>query len=212
MKGKDIADTIFPLGILYLVYKVVEGWGLFPTTETTRKTSECPRGEKYTRGFFGDCDTNYEATGLLQDTCTCISWKEPEEPTPTEPTPTEPTPTEPTPTEPTPTTCSWLDYINPLSPCFLKPAEPTPTPTEPTPTWCEQNNYPPPCVRPEEPPIQICTGADYSDPFSPCFTGITTPTEPTPCEPTFTPGPDLVDACAATGGSFIWLDCGWRCR
>lgn len=48
-------------GAIFLGYEVLKSQGLIKTEPptSTAVTPECPRGAKYTRGLFGDCDPNY---------------------------------------------------------------------------------------------------------------------------------------------------------
>ena len=40
---------------------------------STATSGACPRGTRYTRGFFGDCDPNYVASGWFDQYCDCLS-------------------------------------------------------------------------------------------------------------------------------------------
>lgn len=72
----QLADFILPAGLLYLGYKTLQGMGLINPVSpgvSTAITPECPRGAKYTRGYFGTCDPNYLSQGALwDDLCVCI--------------------------------------------------------------------------------------------------------------------------------------------
>ncbi len=62
-------------GALLLGYYILKSQGLIkeevPTSTAT--SPECPRGRKYTRGYFSECDPNYVDTGILTPECTCLS-------------------------------------------------------------------------------------------------------------------------------------------
>ncbi len=81
--NKELINIILPIVIVivlaYLLYVFLKSQGLvkesLPTS--TAVSPECPRGPKYTRGLFGDCDPNY-VTDPWENfasggTCKCLS-------------------------------------------------------------------------------------------------------------------------------------------
>jgi hypothetical protein len=74
-KGINWTNIILPVGAVFLGFEFLKSQGLIktaPPTSTT-VTPECPRGSKYSRGLFGDCDPNYLMCGWLQENCCCMS-------------------------------------------------------------------------------------------------------------------------------------------
>lgn len=71
--AKDVSKYIVPIGMLILGYYVLKSWGIISTPcDPSICTPLCPRGPKYSRGFFGDCDPNYMMCGWLQENCCCL--------------------------------------------------------------------------------------------------------------------------------------------
>jgi hypothetical protein len=74
--GKTITDLIFPIGAILLGYTLMNR--LFPaakeTATSTQVSGACPRGSKYSRGYFETCDPGYISAGnLFNDTCNCLT-------------------------------------------------------------------------------------------------------------------------------------------
>lgn len=70
----DISKYILPAGLLYLAWQFLRSQGLIskeiPLSSEISK--ECPKGQKYSRGIFGDCDPNYLSMGYFwDDICEC---------------------------------------------------------------------------------------------------------------------------------------------
>ncbi len=81
MKGfnlSDISSIILPAGILLIAYSAVQKVLTPDKPTSTAVSAECPRGPRYTRGLFMDCDPNYEIQSLTGDwlyggSCVCLS-------------------------------------------------------------------------------------------------------------------------------------------
>lgn len=71
---KDSLKTLIVYGGgLMIGYYILKSWGVITTPcDPAICTEQCPRGPKYSRGLFGDCDPNYVACEW--DTkCCCLS-------------------------------------------------------------------------------------------------------------------------------------------
>jgi hypothetical protein len=122
MKEFNLSDMILPAGLLYIIYKVGQNFGLIAEKKTvsTAVSGECPRGKNYSRGYFETCDPNYLSAGnLFNDTCDCMSDLKTVEPSKT-PIPTYPDPTQSPVNSPTTPIWDWLKGLLPGAP-------PTPT-------------------------------------------------------------------------------------
>lgn len=81
--GINWTSIILPVGAVFLGYEFLKSQGLIsPTVPTsTATTADCPRGQRYSRGYFGSCDPNYVDAGLkygwFSPTCECLTWTGP---------------------------------------------------------------------------------------------------------------------------------------
>lgn len=65
---------VVPVGALILGYYILESWGIIKTPcDPSICTPQCPRGPKYSRGWFGTCDPNYMMCGFLDGDCCCLN-------------------------------------------------------------------------------------------------------------------------------------------
>lgn len=81
--NKELTNVIIQITIVivvaYLIYLFLKSQGIigksYPTSSAASAT--CPRGPAYTRGFFGDCDPNYQLDTwdnfFAGGTCKCES-------------------------------------------------------------------------------------------------------------------------------------------
>jgi len=72
--GKKISDIAIDLLPLAAIYFLASSLGLLPGKgkESTAVSPECPRGTKYSRGYFQDCDVGYTRNqGIIDLTCIC---------------------------------------------------------------------------------------------------------------------------------------------
>ena len=74
----DTGTVILYGGGIILSYYVLKSWGVIGTPcDPSICTAQCPRGPKYCRGYFEDCDPGYLNTtfgcGFMQDSCDCIN-------------------------------------------------------------------------------------------------------------------------------------------
>lgn len=72
MAKTDTGSIILYGGGLILAYYVLKSWGIIQTScHPSICTPQCPRGPRYTRGLFGDCDPGYLMCGTLGGDCCC---------------------------------------------------------------------------------------------------------------------------------------------
>lgn len=77
-RGINWMDIILPVGAVFLGYEFLKSQGIIapkmPTS--TQATPACPRGPKYTRSLFADCDPGYENQffgSFPMDACICTA-------------------------------------------------------------------------------------------------------------------------------------------
>lgn len=74
MKNFDVTDLVIPAGLIFILYKAFQKFGIIEESKKVSSvvTPECPRGKEYSRGFFETCDPNYLSQGnLFNDVCQC---------------------------------------------------------------------------------------------------------------------------------------------
>lgn len=76
--GINWTSIILPVGAIFIGYELLKSQGLIsPTTPpSTQITPACPRGPKYTRFLFQDCDPGYvnQTLGSFPfDACVCTA-------------------------------------------------------------------------------------------------------------------------------------------
>lgn len=154
MKAKDITDMILPVGALILGYIGLQK--LLPGRPDYDSSKPCPRGQRYSRPYFEECDPGYLDDGALFG-AKCVCDAPPA-------TPAQP-PADQAPTSPPSGSCGALDFYNPLSPCFLGGSS---------------ARFP---EQAPEYPKNDCGVLDFYNPLSPCFLGIRQRDTPSPEPP-----------------------------
>ncbi len=73
--ARDSLQTLIVYGGgLVIGYYILKSWGVISTPcDPAICTTQCPRGPRYSRGLFGDCDPNYVMCGTLQEDCCCLN-------------------------------------------------------------------------------------------------------------------------------------------
>lgn len=73
--AKEVSKYIVPVGMLILGYYVLKSWGVISTPcDPSVCTPLCPRGPRYSRGYFEDCDPGYVSAGYwYNDQCVCLN-------------------------------------------------------------------------------------------------------------------------------------------
>lgn len=66
-------DNILIVVVIAVIAYVVMTGKAGIAAVSTAVTAACPRGQKYSRGFFGDCDPNYVFGGWLDQDCVCLT-------------------------------------------------------------------------------------------------------------------------------------------
>lgn len=141
-----VSEFILPIGLLFLGYFGIEKLFGKTTPTSDQVTAACPKGKKYTRFLFQDCEPNYvnEAFGSFpMDACVCLGSDQPG--------------------GSTGSTGSWYNQI-------------VDTILTPSARSCEQAGYPPPCKKPDQPSsFQPISGSPFdpcvSNPLDPSCWG-----------------------------------------